>query len=259
MENISLQFKKIKKKKNTILMVNFFSFSFFVGVGFVLYFGFKVSFDILLSLYLFLSIAYLFLIAYFRSKLVYLTMNYNYYKMLLDDMKPIKLNNRIYTKNWINKIETQGFILDKDEESFSLYYKFDKKLSNYGRTGHALTAIIIAKNESFDFYDNKIDKHVEALYEKYPKERQVKKQIILQFKMYEAYKEEYKEKADEIINFKNGVHYFINISIAYFKDDNTIYFLRPKKRFPHKYYHYATSLIFQLCGIYIGDEYEGSK
>ena len=65
-----------------------------------------------------------------------------------------------------------------------------------------MIAFVVSKKENYNFYDNDINKHLEAIYANYEYERRVKKQIIIQFKKYDRYDASHKDELQEIINYK---------------------------------------------------------
>ena len=242
------QYETIKKKKNKFIFVISFSFLLTLSVALFLIFQPFFNKDIGYSIFLVLLLGYVFFLIYFRSNVVEVMMKYDYFRMLDEDLGLIQTGATLYTKNWLKDLE-ENFEKHYEDSEIIFYYKFHKKLPKLGRTGRVLVYVIVSKEEDYDFHSNTINKHVEEVYNNYPHEKRVRKQIGIHFKKYQSFNEKHKEELQEIINFKNGDILLMNIPVGYFVKEHKLYFLRPLKRFPHKYYYYTTNLIKELSYI----------
>lgn len=221
-------------------------------LGFILMnYVFKLDFNLIVTIMLPLALVDLVFTLAMKNKISYYHMNAQYLAMLIEEEGPIKLRGRIFTASWINGLKDEGFQLANDEKDHMLYYQFAKKLKFIPNSGDTLLAIVLAKDPQFQFYQDALDEEMKRVYEFEPKHFKAKKQIVLQFKRYETFDESTKEEISHIINFKNSQQYLIHITVGYFFEQNMIYFICPKHRFPNKFYYCACRYIKQLCGIKI--------
>lgn len=239
---INTEYELMKKKKNIIIIFISFSFSLLLGLCLFLYLSESVSDNIAIPVIFIIVVLYLFLIIYLRSKLVYYLMRYDYLRMVTENLGNLNVKKKLYTKSWISNIESNGFKKFIETDEYILYYQFIKKIPRFGKTGQLLINMIVSKIEDIDFYKKEINDHFEKIYNSYEDEKKVKKQIVLQFVKHESYSDDKKEKLQEIINYKNGEQVLIHLSVGYFVNENQVYFLRPIKKYPNKYYFYACNL-----------------
>lgn len=233
-----------KKKKNIAIIV--LSFSFTVLIAFLLIYYFKKLYlnEFFTTIVLLLLIAYVILLVYFRSKIILFNMNFNYFKMVVNDKGAVNSRRKLYTSSWLNKFTEDDFKKGFENNNFIIMFKFFKKIPNLGKTGHTLIAFVIGKNENFDLFDAKVGEEIENLFMTYEYESRVRKQIIIQFKKYETLNDDYIEELREIINFKNGEQVLINLNVGYFVKENKIYYLTSNdNKFYNKYHFYANELI----------------
>ncbi|MCU0105470.1 hypothetical protein N7603_07345 [Acholeplasma vituli] len=239
--------KKAQKEKNTILIVISFSFALIVTVFSVLYFGHLVDEGILLSILLVTAILYLFLITYLKSKFVIAMMQYDYLRMVHDDLGSIPLKHPLFTTKFYNNIVETGHELGVEYESFKVFYKLNPKLVGIGKTGKVLTIFITSELENFDFYTDQVFAAIEKVNSK--TKGHISKQIIVQFKPYNVFDSNTKEDMNRIINLKNGQMVIVQLTAGFIREDNSLYYLRPVKRYPNKYYYYATKLIHSVVDV----------
>ncbi|HCZ24632.1 MAG TPA: hypothetical protein DHV05_07295 [Acholeplasmataceae bacterium] len=211
----------------------------------------QLDFDLITTIFLPLALGDLIFTLAMKNKISYYHMNVQYLAMLLEEEGPIKLRGRIFTASWINGLKDEGFQLAHDEKDHMLYYQFTRKLKGIPSSGDILLALVLAKEPDFKFYQEVLDVEMKRLYENEPKHFRTKKQIVLQFKRYDEFNDDSKDEISQIINFKNNQQYLIHITVGYFFDQNMVYFVCPKHRFPNKYYYFACRYIKQLCGIKI--------
>jgi hypothetical protein len=246
--DIQQSLKYYAKKRNYFL---FFvtSFLLILGIG---YFGFVelgVNSDLIVTIYIPIVIAFLIYVIWYRQRYSYYIMQLEYFRMLNDAQGPMTVPRPIFTQSFIDTFKKDGFIEGLTEASFVLYYRFSKKVEGIVNSGQVLEVIVLAKHETVDFYSQDIDKAVQNLYLKYKDEKKVRKQIVLQFKKYTNFDEDAKFETDKIINFKAANNYLVHITVAYIPKQNQIYYLRPIKRYPNKFYYYASTQINKYCGL----------
>lgn len=205
--------------------------------------------DLLLSLLFLVLLILLVLVSWYRQRFNYYVMKLEYYRMLNDQLGLIQLKKPIFTQSFIDQFIQDGFVEGSNHPDFILFYQFYPKIKSLVNSGQVLVCIVLAKKDNFDFYDEKLDQAIQSLYLNYKDGKKVKKQIVLQFKKFDTYNKESQDEINKIINFKVANNYLIHITIGYFYKQNQIYFLRPKKRYPNKYYYYAVELIKKYTGL----------
>lgn len=225
-------------------------FLFFVIVAIIImisgYFGLiamGVAHDLILTIALVLLIPFTIYVIWYRQRYNYYIMQLEYFKMLADEQSPIQLTKQIFTNSFISHFVNDGFLKGYEDKQFILYYRFTKKIKEIVKSGQVLEVIVLAKDEKGDFYNDKLDKAIRQLYLNYKDEKKVRKQIVLQFKKYQSLDDDAIDDANKIINFSAANNYLIHITIAYDAKTNQIYYLRPKKRYPNKFYYYAVTQI----------------
>ncbi len=249
--NTQKKWYEMKKKRNLLLFFVFVPVIILVLSFLLMSYVFNWELDLIVTILLPLVLADLIFTLVMKNKITFYHMNVQYLAMLLEEVGPIKLRGRIFTASWINGLKDGGFQLANDEPDHMLYYQFSKKLQGIPNSGDVLLALVIAKESDFQFYQDAIDLEIKRVYEHEPKHFKTKKQIVFQFKRYDQLNSDSKEEISHIINFKSNQQYLIHITVGYFFDENMIYFVCPKHRFPNKYYYFACRYIKQLCGLKI--------
>lgn len=237
-----------KKKRNDILFFILLAMALIITIFILLFTLTEINSDIILSILLVTVIVSLFLVNTVRGRVSFYNMNYQYLLMVNDNLGVLKLNNKIYTKKWLDYLIKTEFSLGVDNNEYSIYYKFEKRNKQLSSPGHTLLCIIVSKISDLDFYRDTIDGDLHSLYTKYEKPNRVKKQIVIQFQKHEKYTKETKELLDQVICYKERTNYLININVGYFTD-GSVYFLRPLKRYPNKAYYYAVQLINKIISM----------
>ena len=249
--NTQKKWYETKKKRNLLLFFVFLPVIVLIAGFLILNYIIKLDFDLIVTIFLPLALGDLIFTLAMKNKISYYHMNVQYLAMLLEEVGPIKLRGRIFTASWINGLKDEGFQLANDEKDHMLYYQFTRKLKDIPSSGDVLLALVLAKETDFKFYQEALDLEMKRLYEQEPKHFKTKKQIVLQFKRYDQFNDDAKDEISQIINFKSNQQYLIHITVGYFFDQNMVYFVCPKHRFPNKYYYFACRYIKQLCGIKI--------
>lgn len=245
--SINEQYKFYLKKRNNFLFFNIGLLIALIGLFLVL-FRYDVEWDTMVSLFLPIIVLLLVFITWYRQRYNYYLMQLDYYRMLKDDLGLIQLKRPIFTQSFIDKFSADGFKDASRYDDFKLYYQFIPKVKTLVNSGQVLVCIILAVDKQFDFYDDRVDEIIQSLYQSYKDEKKVRKQIVLQFKKYDQYNEESKNEINQIINFKAADNHLIHLTIGYFHKNKQIYFLRPIKRYPNKFYYYAVELIKKYTG-----------
>lgn len=238
-----VELRYYKKKRNKILFFILSTLIMSLVLMALLYFVFKLEIDLIISLSLVLTIVLLVVINMFRNKLAFYTMNYQYLLMVSDNLGLIKISNKIFTKSWLNRFLTMGYEVGHEDNNFAIYYKFERKTKGLVGPGQTMIANVIAKKSDVDFYGDEVEAAINNLYNKYKEANKVRKQIVIQYKMYDDYNDKFKADIDKIIAFKERKNYIVNITVGYFPKLNSIYFLRPLKRYPNNVYYYAVNII----------------
>ena len=176
-------------------------------------------------------------------------MQFQFFDMIENGIEPIKVKQRIFTKNWLEQMRNDGFKLAVDQNNYVIYYQIFKKLPHLVNANHVFFAIVIAKNEKVNFYDDEIEQEIRHIMMKEEHQHKIKKHLILQFKKFDQLDEASKDEIEQIINFKNGDYHIIHITVGFFPEDQKVYFLAPKKKYPNKYYYYMCQQIYRYIGI----------
>jgi len=246
--NINKQYKFYLKKRNRFLFFIISVLIFIVG-SYITLQTVGTDEDLLLSIIFLILLILLVLVNWYRQRFNYYVMQLEYYRMLNDQLGLIQLKKTIFTQSFIDQFIHDGFVEGPTHPDFALYYQFYPKIKSLVNSGQVLVCIVLAKNDGFDFYDEKLDQAIQSLYVNYKDEKKVKKQIVLQFKKFDAYNKDSQDEINKIINCKAANNYLIHLTIGYFYKQNQIYFLRPKKRYPNKFYFYAVELIKKYTGL----------
>lgn len=247
MDNKPITLKKAQKEKNTILIVISFSFALIVIAFLTLYLGRIVEEGILLSFLLIVSLGYLFLISYLRSRYIIASMHYDYLRMIHDDLGLIPVLEPLNTTNLVKNILATGHELSLEYSDFRVFYKLHNKINEIGKTGKVLTLYLVSDDLNFDFYSDKVSQAIELVYQKL--KANVSRQIIVQFKPYSTFDPKAKEDMHRIINLVNGPMTIVQLTAGYIQTENSIYYLRPQKRYPNRYYYYATKMIDSVVNL----------
>lgn len=238
------EIKKMKFKKNGILYGILFSLVF---LALFYYFAQRYNWinnNVLDGIYLFLVLIFFITIVTLKNKFGYYIYRYNYLLMLQEDLAPIKTNKAILSDHWQQEFIKDGFIIGADNSSFTIYYQVTDKTSVYKDFGKAFLCIVINKNPNLDLYGATIQEAIKKIYEKLEKTHsRLRKEIVVQFKEFEDFNEENKKELQKILNFKQDSFSLINLTVGFFPKTNQVYYLRPKKRFPNKYYYLTCKLI----------------
>jgi hypothetical protein len=240
---------KYHKKKRDLILFFLLCIFFLVPVSFIVLALSGIDFDLLFLIYFPIFLATLWVLTKYRNKLTVHNMYYRYYQMLSDDMGLIKLPKRIFTSSWLTKMKESGYHQARELDDFMYFYQVVPKVRKHIIAKSVVLVSIIAKNEKLDFYSDVVDEEIKRIYENEKEANRSRTQIVLQFKKYQSFNQEVKDEIDKIINFKMGRNHLIHINIGYIVDQQAIYYLRPKRRYPNKYYYYATQLINEYCGI----------
>lgn len=237
------QLKKYKKKRDLNL------FFLLVGVVFsvIVYLVFHllgVDFSVIAPIMMLLIIGLTVAILIMRPKILTYSMYYKYYKMLADNQGPLTVNVKPFTKTFIKKLNEMGFDSNFQTNNFIIHYKIYDKLKDIRSKGKAIVFAVMAKNDQAKFYSGELDTAIEQIVS--AQKKPIKRQIVLQFKKYSSFNQVNKEEMDQVINLVDGGFVLIHLTCGIMLDTNQIYFLRPKKVYPNKFYYYGSKLIYEL-------------
>ena len=234
-----------KKKRNSILFFAFMPLIFLSILGFFLHIVIEVRLDIMLSIYLPLIIGYSFYLYFFRDKLSYYTMYYQYYDMIENQIGPMKTHGALFTPSWLSAFIKDGYLKLSDTEDYIIFQQHFTKLEGVVNAGHTMVNIVVAKHSHVDFYDSKIDESIQQGFDAYKHKQRTKKSVTIQFKRYPELTDQIKDEIIQVINFKHYQQHIVNITVGYFHDVKKAYFLCPKHRYPNKFYYYACKQIMK--------------
>lgn len=238
------EIKKLRRKKNSLLLSVLFS-----AIILILFYVFAVKFNwinknLLDGVYLFLLIGFLIYVMKIKNSVTYYLYKYNYLLMLQENLPPIKTNKNILSDSWEEQFIEDEFILHKKNASYSIYYQLTDRHSNYKEFGKSLFCIVVNRDPKLDFYGDEIQHSIRDIYDTHEsKYNRLKKEFVIQFKKYDRYNKETKKELQKILNFKQDSFSLINITVGYFPNTREVYYLRPERRFPNRYYYLACKFI----------------
>jgi hypothetical protein len=238
-----------KRQRNLILLLAIGPIALLIALFFILWKVVDLDMNILTSIYLIVALGIGGLIFVLRSRMAVILMQYYYFVMLNDNLGLIPITRQLFTKSWLESWEAKGYKELSSDLNHLAYYQYFTKISSKFRSSRTLIVIVVAKNETFDFYGNTIEEGIQSLLASHKEYRKVNKVITLQFQKFTEFNADNKEKIDKIINFKQGEQYLINLTIGYFPQTSEIYYLRPKKVYPNALYYHACQMISETCGV----------
>ncbi len=231
------EIQKLRNKKNILLFGVLFSA---LILGLFYFFAFKYEFinrNILDGIYLFVVIGFFIAVIKIKDVVGYTVFKYNYLLMIDEDLPPIKTKRAIFTEKWEESFLEEGFILHTKNASFSIYYQITDRHSEYKGFGKSLFCVVVNKVEKLDLYNSQIQNEIKEIYSLNEKKySRLKKEFVVQFKKYKKFDDNTKKELQKILNFKQDSFSIINLTVGYFEDSRKVYYLRPERRFPNKYY-----------------------
>lgn len=238
------EIKKLKIKKNIIIFIVLFSVIALALFYFLAHRYKWINPNILDGIYLFVVIGFFVLLITLKNRVNYYVYRYNYLLMLEDDLPPLKTKKAIFSSKWREQFLKEGFIKHVITSRYSILYQIPKKESPYKDFGKTLLCIVINNDPKLDLYGKTIQNKIKEIYEKIEKDHpRIKKEVVIQFKEYEKFDNEVKKDLQKVLSFKQDSFTLINITVGYFPKTNKVYYLRPKNRYPNKYYYLACKLI----------------
>lgn len=240
---------RYRKKRNTLLF-------FLIVPAFMIFPSLAVFFkldtfaiDTLVTIYLPLVILYLIAVAMIQPRLIIYSMYYDYAMLVEEEHSPVKTGAELFTTSWINDIKAKGYKVAQDYQSYILMYQHFKKLDKIVNSDETLVFIVVAKNSKTDFYSEELDHNIQSVYLENTSFQKISKQVTLQFKKFDILDEDSKEEIEKAILFKSGKQRVVNFTIGYFDENQSIYSICPKKRYPNKYVFFACQEIKRLSYI----------
>lgn len=238
------EIKKYRRKKNTILFVVLFSLVAIITSYFLaLHFEWinKNLLDGILLIVLFVSI---FLLAHLKDKITFYLYKYNLYLMLEEDLPPLKAHKSLFTNNWQDNFENDGFINHENNSRFAVYYQVPDSSSPYKDFGKVALIIVINNDPKLDIYGTTIQESIKGVYEQIEKKnKRIKREVVIHFKKYEKFNQNSKTEIQNVLVYKQDSFGIININVGYFSKTNEVYYLRPTKRYPNRLYYLSCKLI----------------
>lgn len=242
-------FDKYRRKRRNTLFLLIFPTTIIVTT-FLLFYTLKIlPGDTTITIFFPLLLLNAVLIIYLQPKIALYSMYYDYALMVLEDHKPMKTKIKLLSQEWVNFLLKDGYILAEDHQDHILLYKYHKKIEGLANSDKTLVFVNIAKTDTFDFYNDEIDKAMQAVYIHNKEVQKVNKQITLQFKKYNQLDEKAKSDAEAAVLYRSGKQRLINLTIAYLEDSQSIYCMCPKERYPNKYVYFACQEIKRLSHV----------
>jgi len=181
-----------------------------------------------------------------KARISYFDMEHRYHLLLSKQVGIVKTNCQ-FDSNWLRKLAELGFLLEKSNQQFSVYYRLTKQLSKRTLTKTSLLEFItIIHQNEFDFYHDKLDKVYQDVWQQNQKTNKLNKQISIQFKKYDKLSNEVVKDLTKVIAYKEGNNYLININCGFDSNLSKLYYLHSDSYAPNQYYQYAVDLIKQI-------------
>lgn len=242
-------YDKYRRKRRNSLFLLIFPATIIVSSFFIIYSFNLLSTTTTVTIFFPLMLLDGILIIYLQPRITLYSMYYDYSLMVLDDHKPLKTRNKLFTQDWINSLIRHGYTVAEEHQDHLLLYKYHKKLEGVGSSDHVLVFVNIAKTDDYDFYSDDVDNAMQAVYIHNKEIQKVNKQITLQFKKYDQLDEKARTDAEAAILFKAGKQRLINLTTAYSDESQSIYAMLPKKRYPNKYVYFACKEIKRISNV----------
>lgn len=238
------EIKKLRIKKNTIIYAVLFSLIALAVFYFLAHRYNLINKNILDGIYLLVVIVVFVLIIKLKNKLNYYVYRYNYLLMLEEDLPPVKTKRALLSDNWKQHFIKDGFTKHISTKRYSIYYQIPNKDSVFKEFGNTLVCVVVNNDPKLDLYSQTIQNKIKEIYEKIEsKHRNLKREVVIQFKEYENFDEDAKKDLQKILSFKQDSFTLINISVGYFPKTKQVYYLRPERRYPNRFYYLACNLI----------------
>lgn len=244
-----LELFRYHRKRRNIIFLSLLGTLFVAGGLFLTLYLLDIDENIIMPLAIVFLVVFTLFVVKYRQRINYHSMFATYYRMLNDDLGLLKCSRKLFTPSWLDSIKTRGFNKTIDHQDFQYFYQNISKLKEPIFSKALTLYCIIAKGEDFDFYSEQVDEEMQRSYIHDDVAKKANVVVVLQFKKYSHFTPEAKEEVDKIINFKTGKNVLLHLTIGYFVEENSIYYLRPKTKYPHKYYYYAVKTINDYCGI----------
>lgn len=151
-------------------------------------------------------------------------------RVVLNQDKPIKYKTSI-VKNKTYLIEN-NYKLSKDNELYSIYYKYISYTGYKVLKIRKLKTIIIIKNEKIDYYNKQLHEDIETLEDKQIKEAKFNRHLILAFKEFNQISNHDIKSIGEVVSYGIGKQFFTQINIGLSKKDQKAFFLYSNKYNP---------------------------
>ncbi|AIO18374.1 hypothetical protein KQ51_00489 [Candidatus Izimaplasma bacterium HR1] len=242
-------YKKYRRKRNTYLFLLIVPTTVIIS-GLLIFYGFSiVDIQTLATIFFPLLLIDFIKIMIISPKISLYSMYAEYALLTLEEQEPRKTTKKLFTTSWIKQIKNDGFIVAQDYPTHMLLYKYHNKIEGLANSDKTLVFVNIAKNESFDFYNEEIDKAMQAVYITNKEFQKTNKQITLQFKKYNQLDDEVKADIESAVLYRSGKQRLINLTIGYLDDIQSIYCICPTKRFPNKYVYFACQEIKRLSNV----------
>jgi hypothetical protein len=169
--------------------------------------------------------------------------------MIRENMPMLTSSRLPLTSSFVENMKKNGFTSTIDRNNYQIYYQFVNKLHGIPHTGKTLLMVVLAKNKSFDFYSEVIDQDIQLIKAQSKETSKIYNQIVLQFKQVDEWNDTVKQDIESIINYVDNNRALIHITCGVIYQHQKIYYLRPKSKYPNKYYYFACQMINSLCGI----------
>lgn len=241
-----VQLNHFKKKRNLFLFFIIIPL-FIVALLYLLNLRFVfISRSITDTLLLMMALFYLGYISYLKTRLAVVSMYYEYYAMLTNQIGPQTLKDELNYDLLKKLLIEKGYSLKQNHDKFSVYQltKIDDK-SYYHNKNTVVMAILLEGSD--DLYDVKIQESLDDLYLDLEKKGiHVLNQVNFIYKIYDEFNQDSIENLDKIVTVKQGYRSLIQINVGLDLKNHQMYYLAPIKRYPNRMYFEAVKEIKRM-------------
>lgn len=237
------QLKYYKKKRNKFLF--FIILPFFITLtSYLLNRIFQViSYTIMDSIIFVVILFLLFYVSFMKSKISVVSMYYEYFRMLSNEVGIQDLPNIDFAK----KLEKKGYQLKQSEPTFSIYQLVNIDPKSYYNKKGTVVIVVLINNIDSDFYDSHIHDAIESVYKSLEKNNHpVVHQVTIMIKDFTMLNESALDELRKIVNVQQGLRSLIQLNIGLDAKRKKFYYLAPKQRYPNRMYFEAVSEIQRL-------------
>jgi hypothetical protein len=181
-----------------------------------------------------------------RQILLSVNMYYDYFRLIQENVPAYKARLLPFSSGFQSLLAKESYHLVSQSPRFRIYYKIFNKMPYVTRTGVSLIWIIELNDDNLEFHDILLENEISHLKDQHLGKVKYSNELTLVFKEIAELNETNKASFQEIINFSFSNRAVITIPCAVIPKKEAIYFLRPFKQYPNKYYYALTKHLFYI-------------